>query len=128
MTTYVQIAAALSRAKERSGATDVDDGYLTELLNMSAGVDADGVTHFRPFYCAARWLEQELAADNRFTRTGDVSWTGRIQPISSLMALQMDYDQANGLTIPTGFDAEPAGKAAPLPRFTSVSVSTTPTI
>ncbi|MEM1240847.1 MAG: hypothetical protein AAGI45_13485 [Cyanobacteria bacterium P01_H01_bin.26] len=102
--TYLNQAEALARAKERSGATAADDEYLNELLTMSSALDADGLTHYRPFYCAAKWIEQNRPAQT-LTEASGTKFTGLQKPIDSLLALQRSYDQANGLDVPDGFEA-----------------------
>ena len=104
MATYTLITKALDRAKERSGASTADDAYLTELLTMSAGVDAETITHYRPFYVAAKWIEQNQDAQT-LTEADGAKFTGLAKPIESLLALQSAYDSANKLTVPKGFEA-----------------------
>ena len=106
MTDYLDQAAALARAKERSGATDADDAYLNELLVMSAGT-VDSVTHYRPFYCAAKWIEQNRPAQTLSEANG-TKFTGLVTPIDSLLQLQRSYDEAKALSVPNGFEAIPA--------------------
>lgn len=106
---YLVLADALTRAKERSGATSADDLFLTELLTLSAGVDADGITHYRPFYVAANWLSQNLSGQALKSADG-VVFSGQATPIASLLALQSGYDSAQGLTVPAGFEAIPPAK------------------
>ncbi|MBE7384389.1 MAG: hypothetical protein F6J95_023620 [Leptolyngbya sp. SIO1E4] len=101
---YTDLADALARAKERSGATATDDTYLTELLQMSAAPDGGGTTHFRPFFAAAKWLEQNRT-QQAISEADGAKFTGLATPIESLLALQYSYDQANGLTVPAGFEA-----------------------
>ena len=105
--TYLVQPDALARAKERSGATDADDDYLNELLTLSAGVDADQATHYRPFYCAAKWIEQNRT-EQTLSEASGTKFTGLQKPIDSLLALQRAYDQAQGLTVPDGFEAIPS--------------------
>lgn len=102
--TYTTLVDALDRAKERSGAADVDDTYLTELLILSAGKAPDNTIHYRPFYVAAKWLEQNLASQ-QISEADGAKFTGQATPIASLLALQASYDSANELTIPKGFEA-----------------------
>lgn len=110
MTQYLDLDAALDRAKERSQgqATTADDDWLTELLTMSAGVDAEAVTHYRPYYCAANLLQQKLSAQ-LLTEADGAKFTGYALPIASLLALQSAYDSANALVIPLGFEAATPG-------------------
>lgn len=110
MTQYLDLDAALDRAKERTQrqATTADDDWLTELLQMSAGV-AGGVTHYRPYYCAAKLLEQKLASQT-ISEADGAKFTGLAKPIASLLGLQAAYDSSNGLTVPVGFEASPANQ------------------
>ena len=104
--TYLDKVAALARVKERSGATDDDDTYLNELLDMSAGTVGE-VTHYRPFFCAARWMEQNQSTQ-QISEASGVKFTGLATPIDSLLQLQRAYDQAQKLTVPDGFEALPS--------------------
>ena len=106
--TYLDQAAALARAKERSGATDADETFLNELLTLSKGADANQVTHYRPFYCAAKWIEQNRPQQTLSEAAGGTKFTGLQKPIDSLLALQRAYDQANKLEVPEGFEATPS--------------------
>jgi hypothetical protein len=112
MTQYLDIDDALARAKERSQgqATSADDEWLEELLSMSAGKTLANVTHYRPYYCAAKLLEQKQSAQ-LLSEADGAKFTGLAKPIDSLLALQAAYDSANALVIPLGFEAllpEPA--------------------
>lgn len=122
---YTVLAASLTRAKERcqGRASDADDVWLTEMLELSAGTDAGGITHYRPYYVAAKFLEQTLADQTVASADGAV-FTGLVKPIASLMALQAAYDQAKALTIPAGFEAQTA-EAALLPQRTGGVVRAT---
>lgn len=108
--TYLVLVDSLARAKERAG-TSSGDEYLTELLTLSAGTDGDGITHYRPFYCAAKYLEQSRA-DQSLESADGATFTGQKVPIASLLNLQLAYDKANGLTIPEGFEAIPINQPA----------------
>ena len=101
---YISLPDALARAKERSGATEVDDEYLNELLQLSAGTAPDEATHYRPFYVAARWLEQNRGQQALESADG-AKFTGYAKPIASLMNLQAAYDKSHALTVPDGFEA-----------------------
>lgn len=102
---YTNLVDALARAKERSGATTADDAYLTELLTLSSGKDASQVVHYRPFYCAAKWLEQNRGQQLLKKAKDGIEFTGLAKPIESLLALQAAYDSGQGLTVPVGFEA-----------------------
>jgi hypothetical protein len=118
---YTDLAAALARAKERSGATAANDEFLTEILNLSAGKDAAGATHYRPMYVAADFLEQNRALQAldeakgvKFTRQGHDDR----QPAK---AASLDRCRAR-LTVPPGFEALPS--AASSRRYASRSLPT----
>lgn len=101
---YDTLESALARAKERSGATTADDAYLTEVLTLSAGKNPADQTIYRPFYAAAKWLEQNRSGQALSEASG-VKFTGLATPIASLLLLQASMDQALGLTVPAGFEA-----------------------
>jgi hypothetical protein len=103
-TTYTVKADALTRAKERSGATAVDEVFLNELLDLSAGA-VSGTTHYRPYYCAAKWIQQNRPQQTLSEADG-AKFTGLAVPIESLLDLQYAYDTANRLTVPQGFEAK----------------------
>lgn len=122
MTQYLNINTALLRAKERcqGKATSADDPWLREMLNMSAGT-VGGVAHYRPYYCAAKLLEQKQSAQT-ISEADGAKFTGLALPIASLFDLQSAYDKANGVQVPAGFEAVTTGSNI-LPRLRSRSVS-----
>lgn len=119
---FYGIPAALSRAKERADASDSDDEFLTLLLNASAGTEiTTGLTCYRPFYAAARFLLQSRR-DQMATSADGMAFTGMIRPIVDLLQLQRALDE--GLEIPAGFSADEllstvAPEAAHSHRYTS---------
>lgn len=115
---YLVKADALNRAKERSGATENDEVYLTELLDISAGIDTIGTQHFRPFYVAAKFIEQNQTV-HTLKEADAVVFTGLPIPIASLLALQAAYDAANSLIIPPGFEAITPQSITPSPIFST---------
>lgn len=120
---YLILADALARAKERSGATSADDVYLSELLDLSSALDKSSVRHYRPFYVAARWLEQSRT-QQALSEADGAKFTGLAKPIASLMELQAAYDASNELAVPKGFEAVVADQdsgSARSPRFGSGS-------
>ena len=102
---FLTLQPALDRARERSQASSSDDAYLTELLELSAG-KAEAVTHYRPYYVAAKFLEQNLARQLISAADG-ATFTLLKKPIESLLDLQSAYDRAQGLSVPAGFEAVP---------------------
>lgn len=104
---YPTIQAALAEVKTNPATaglvTAEYDGYLTNLLTLSAGVMPTGETEYRPFYVAARLLEQLRSGQTLLSADG-VVFTGLIKPIASLFAQQGAIDQALSLIVPPGFD------------------------
>lgn len=103
---FLTLGPALDRARERSQAASSDDAYLTELLELSASKAADAATHYRPYYVAAKFLEQNLARQQISAADG-ATFTLLKKPIESLLDLQSAYDRAQGLSVPAGFEAVP---------------------
>jgi hypothetical protein len=101
---YTDLSQSLARAKERSGATTADDAYLTEVLTLSAARDQAGVLNYRPYFAAAKFLEQNRAQQQIDSADG-VKFTGLKTPIESLLRLQASVDSALGLDVPAGFEA-----------------------
>ena len=104
MVDYSDLTAALTRARERAAATVNDDTYLSELLELSAGTNPAGTKQYRPYLCAARWIEQNRR-DQSFSEADGAKFTGQAKPIASLLALQASIDRALQLTVPDGFTA-----------------------
>jgi hypothetical protein len=89
---YTNLDEALARAKERSQAKAADEDYLRELLMISFG------THrrtndivYRPFYVAAKYLEQSRR-DQTLVEADGAKFTGQKIPIKSLLDLQQALD------------------------------------
>jgi hypothetical protein len=102
---YLDLDSALDRAKERcQRETTANDEYLEELLVMSAGT-VEGVTHYRPFYAAARFIGQDPDIRDISEASGEAKFTLAQPRIAELMALQGAYDSAYKLTIPPGMQA-----------------------
>jgi hypothetical protein len=127
---YTDLGTALDRAKERcQRETAANDEYLEELLVMSAGKVAD-VTHYRPFWVAARFIAQDPDIRDIAEASGEAKFTLAQPRIDELMASQAAYDLAYGLTIPPGMqaviDSDHDGIAANARRYVS-STSSIPT-
>jgi hypothetical protein len=128
---YLTLDAALDRAKERCQREDTsNDEYLEELLVMSAGTVA-GVTHYRPFWVAARFIAQDPDIRDISEAGGEAKFTLAQPRIDELMASQSAYDLAYGLTVPPGMqaivDSNHGGIAANAYRYvaTTSSIATT---
>jgi hypothetical protein len=106
---YLTIPLALARAKERcQRESERDDGLLTELLLLSAG-SAEGVTHYRPFYAAARFIAQDPDIRDLARAEGEAEFTLAQPRIDDLMGFQFAYDSAYNLTVPRGMEADAFG-------------------
>ncbi|MDX2215514.1 MAG: hypothetical protein SFY66_19780 [Oculatellaceae cyanobacterium bins.114] len=105
---YTTIPAALTEVKTNPATRGLIgaeyDSYLTNLLTLSAGKDAADVTQYRPFYVAAKLLEQ-LRSQQQISKADGAEFTGLAKPIESLLGTQIAFDKALGLTIPEGFEA-----------------------
>lgn len=98
---YLLLNEGLARARERCQAEPTANAYLTELLTMSAGT-VGGVTHYRPFWVAARYLSQNPDIRDLSRAEGEAVFTLAQPRIDDLMAQQAAYDSAFNLTIPPG--------------------------
>lgn len=101
MTLYASFPEALNRAKERSAAKASDTLWLTELLQLSVGIHrSTGEVVFRPFYVAAKYLEQSRR-DQTLKEADGAKFTNQVTPIESLLDLQRSLDA--DLIIPVNF-------------------------
>lgn len=99
---FLDLLQSMERAKERAGVTTPDqDSYFEELLRLSAGSTLDHPVVYRPYWVAANILEQDIN-NQKLVKAGDVQFTQMVTVIKSLRALQLAFDNANGLTIPEG--------------------------
>lgn len=128
---YLTLDAALDRAKERCQRENSDnDEYLEELLVMSAGA-VEGVTHYRPFFVAARFIAQDPDIRDIVEASGEAKFTLAQPRIDELMGLQAAYDLAYKLTVPPGMqaaiDSDHDGIAANAYRYVAgtASIATT---
>jgi len=121
---YSSLPTALAEVKTNPATagliTTEYDAYLTNLLNVSAGMLPTGETEYRPFYVAARLLEQ-LRSGQTLSSADGVSFTGLVTPIASLFAHQGAIDRALQLTIPAGFEVSPPASAR---RYSTRTLST----
>jgi hypothetical protein len=117
---YTDLAACLNEVKTNPAtrgliAADYDD-YLTNQLTISAGLNATAETVYRPYFVAAKFLEQ-LRAKQEISEAKGVKFSGLALPIESLLTLQASLDRAMGasmgLIVPAGFEAVVAD-ASPL--------------
>jgi hypothetical protein len=89
---YSSLDSALARAKERSMAKPADESYLKELLQISFGTHkTTNQIIYRPFYVAAKYLEQSRR-DQILAEADGAKFTGLKVPIRSLLDLQQALD------------------------------------
>lgn len=103
----------LAECRSKCGAVEDDDSYSTLIntLILSAGTDSSGTTQYRPYYCAALFLEQDPGTQAISSGDG-LSYTGMKTAIVSLYQLQASVDKLLGLTLPPGFEV-PIDKLPP---------------
>ncbi|MGG6295292.1 hypothetical protein ACQ4M4_12955 [Leptolyngbya sp. AN02str] len=108
MVDYLDSASCLDEVKTNPsvrGLAGVEyDSYLTNQLMISAGMNAEVQTVYRPYYVAAKFLEQ-LRSQQTVSKADGADFTGLAKPIESLLGLQASLDKAMGLTISDGFEA-----------------------
>jgi hypothetical protein len=99
--------------------TAVYDAWATNQLEISAGKNPEQVTVYRPYYVAAKFLEQ-LRSQQTISEADGAKFTGLALPIASLLSMQAALDTSLGLTVPPGFEAiATAGSAPRAFRFAS---------
>lgn len=101
---YSNLALALLRAKERSGSAD--DVLVTEILELTAGVNPLEVKVYRPFWTAAELLGSQRSV----LEEGDgAKFREYSVAIQRLEQLQESIDLRLGLEVPEQFTI--AGRA-----------------
>lgn len=98
---YSDLTVALTRAKERSGSAD--DVLVTEILELTAGVDPLDVKVYRPFWAAAELLgsQRSVLEEGEGAKFREYSVA-----IERLEQLQMAIDTRLELTVPEQFTIE----------------------
>lgn len=94
------------------------DAYLNNQLDITAGTK-DSITYYRPYYVAAKFLEQ-LRSQQAIAEADGAKFTLLEKPIASLLALQASLDESLGLSVPPGFEAIALSMTQPL-RFSTRS-------
>lgn len=128
---YPTLAAALVRAKQVSGVSPIDEAYLSELLQMSVAKTPAGIDEYRPFWGAAKLVEQD-EKNQRLTEADGNKFNNLQRKIDSLLAQQRSIDKALGLIVPEGMEAlgidcdpcQTKAEATTLPRRYPASVRT----
>ena len=76
------------------------EGEIELLLTISAGLDSDGNTVYRPYWVMGHLL---FIRPNQIIRAETVTFVNPLEVAKNYMRLQMQLD--DGLTIPEGTDA-----------------------
>jgi hypothetical protein len=114
---YREFEAALATVRDRTGFPKRGDPgpstmFMTDMLNVSAGTHkVDGEQEFRPFYVAAKWLEQDLE-NQTLSEGGGAKFTGVAVPIRSLFDIQAALDKS--LNVPPGFEIPDPNSNVPI--------------
>lgn len=82
---------------------DENTFFIDSLLDISIGKTSDDIVVYRPFYVAAKELEQRFT--NNLKEADGVVFLQYEKQIASLLALQVSLDLADGLIIPDSFSA-----------------------
>lgn len=85
------------------------DAYLSNQLEIAAGKNSANETVYRPYYVAAKFLEQ-IRSQQSVRKADGAEFTGLALPIASLLGLQASLDKALGLIVPAGFEALPVNE------------------
>lgn len=105
---YITLSTALAALKNLPAVRDLpvtaDDDFLSSLLGLSAGVNLGGVTVYRIYYVAAKYLQQ-VRSQHILSEGDGAKFTGLAVPIASLFDLQSSEDFALGLVVPPGFES-----------------------
>jgi hypothetical protein len=102
---YDNLPKALTKVKRLIQAENNSrDADIEDLLELSAGKDSSGVTHYRPWFVAARMVQQDPDIQS-ISEADKVVFTGWLPTIRSWLEDQMGYDASLALTIPPGYSA-----------------------
>lgn len=82
---------------------DENTFFINSLLDIAIGKTDTDITVYRPFYVAAKELEQRFT--NNLKEADGAVFLQYEKQIASLLALQVALDLADGLIIPDSFSA-----------------------
>jgi hypothetical protein len=85
-----------------------DIEFISDLLELSAGIDPSGAIVYRYYYVAARRLQTNLEIQALSKAEDGVTFTGQAIPIETLLNLQLAIDLSIPLIVPQGFSASEA--------------------
>lgn len=100
------LAQAIAKAQVLADAPTANDvEFLSDLMEVSAGIDPLGRTVYRYYYAAARRLQTNLEIQALSKADGGVEFTGQATPIETYLNLQLGIDLSTPLIVPPGFTA-----------------------
>lgn len=100
------LAEAIAKVQTLADAqTPEDSEFVSDLLELSAGIDPDGVKVYRFYYVTARRLQTNLEIQALSSAEGGVKFTGQVRPIETYLQLQLGIDLSVPLTVGAGFTA-----------------------
>lgn len=100
------LAQAIAKVQTLADApSDIDVEFITDLLELSAGIDPKGLLVYRFYYVAARRLQTNLEIQALSQAEQGVKFTGQVTPIQTLLNLQLGIDLSIPLIVPPGFTA-----------------------
>lgn len=106
MIDYTNLQQSLDRAVERAGTAFANSDPIQDTLEHSAGL-LGVVVYYRPYYAAAKFIEQNKLEQALSKAEDGVTFTGYERVIQSLFDQQRALDLALGLEIPPGFEVPP---------------------
>lgn len=97
-------AVVLERIQDRGDTAKADEiAFIDTLLDDSKAQTTAGATHWRPYWAAAVWLEQNIAVQ-QFDAADEATFSHDQPTINSLFALQRSYDLSRQLVVPVGYE------------------------
>jgi hypothetical protein len=106
MPRLLTLAEAIAKVQVLADApTDQDIEFISDLLEVSAGINPAGELVYRFYYVAARRLQTNLEIQAITKAEGGVELTGQIRPIETYLNLQLGIDLSTPLIVPPGFTA-----------------------
>lgn len=106
MPLQLTLAQAIAKVQILADApTDNDIEFISDLLELSAGIDQLGERVYRFYYVAARRLQTNLEIQALSAAEQGIKFTGQAVPIQTYLNLQLGIDLSTPLIVPPGFTA-----------------------
>lgn len=100
------LAQAIAKVQILADALDeTDTEFISDLLEVSAGINGLGQVVYRYYYTAARRLQTNLEIQALSKAENGIEFTGQIRPIETYLQLQLGVDLSTPLMVPPGFTA-----------------------